>query len=141
MTSRLLRHNAWATRVLLERCRSLTPQQVQQRFDIGPESLHDTLRHIIGAMLRWSDRIADRPVRESEMMRAEFLPEHFTRGTALVHVLTHGMHHRATGPQHAQTPGGDGSPRPRRHRMGASYELADPAPRRSTHRFASGRPG
>jgi uncharacterized damage-inducible protein DinB len=133
MTDRLLRHNAWATRVLLERCRSLTPQQFQQRFDIGPGSLHDALRHIIGAMLRWSDRIADRPVRESiernptpqtpeellalldqaareleevvsrvdrdgrydEAMRAQFRSEPFTRGTAIVHVLTHGMHHRA----------------------------------------------
>ena len=132
-TARLLQHNAWATRVLLERCRSLTPQQFQQRFDIGPGSLHDTLRHIIGAMLRWSDRIADQPVRASieknpnpqtpdellvlldragreleevasrvdrdgrhdEMMQAEFRPEHFTRGTAMVHVLTHGIHHRA----------------------------------------------
>jgi uncharacterized damage-inducible protein DinB len=133
MTDRLLRHNAWATRVLLERCRSLTPQQFQQRFDIGPGSLHDALRHIIGAMFRWSDRIADRPVRESierqpaprtpeellalldqaarelegvasrvgedgrdeELMQAQFRPERFTRGTAIVHVLTHGMHHRA----------------------------------------------
>ncbi len=132
-TARLLQHNAWATRVLLERCRSLTSQQFQQPFDIGPGSLHDTLRHIIGAMFRWSDRIADRPVRESieknptpqtpdellalldragreleevasrvnregrydEMMQAEFRPERFTRGTAMVHVLTHGMHHRA----------------------------------------------
>ncbi len=133
IAGRLLQHNAWATRVLLERCRSLTPEQFVQRYDIGPGSLHDTLRHIIGAMLRWSDRIADRPVRESveknpepqtpdellalldragreledvvsrvdregrydEMMQAEFLPERFTRGTAVVHVLTHGMHHRA----------------------------------------------
>lgn len=133
IAGRLLQHNAWATRVLLERCRSLTPQQFQQGFDIGPGSLHDTLRHIIGAMLRWSDRMADRPVRASieknpkpqtpdellvlldragreleevasrvdresrhdEMMQAEFLPERFTRGTAMVHVLTHGMHHRA----------------------------------------------
>lgn len=133
IAGRLLQHNAWATRVLLERCRSLAPQQFLQRHDIGPGSLHDTLRHIIGAMLRWSDRIADRSVRESiektpgpqtpdellavldraareldevvsrveregrhdEMMQAEFLPERFTRGTAIVHVLTHGVHHRA----------------------------------------------
>lgn len=55
IAGRLLQHNAWATRVLLERCRSLTPQQFLQQHDIGPGSLHDTLRHIIGAMLRWSD--------------------------------------------------------------------------------------
>lgn len=133
MIQRLLQHNVWATRILLERCRALTPEQFRQRFDIGPGSLHDTLRHIVGAMFRWSDRIAGRPVRESiervpqprtpgellelleqahreledvalrverdgrhdEPMQAEFRPEHFTRGTAIVHVLTHGMHHRA----------------------------------------------
>src|SRR5688572_30271054 len=58
-------HNAWATRSMLERCRPLTREQFHQRFDLGPGSLHDTFRHIIGAMLRWSDRIAARPVRES----------------------------------------------------------------------------
>jgi uncharacterized damage-inducible protein DinB len=29
------------------------------------------------------------------MMRAEFTPERFGRGTAMVHIATHGMHHRA----------------------------------------------
>ncbi len=133
MTDRLVLHDSWATRVLLERCRSLTPEQFSQHFDIGPGSLHDTLRHIIGAMRRWSDRISGRTVRESiekqpkwhtpdeflillaevareleeaihrvrqeglsdEMMQAEYSPERFTCGTAVVHVVTHGMHHRA----------------------------------------------
>ncbi len=133
VTDRLLLHNAWATRVLLERCRALTPEQFSQRFEIGPGSLHDVLRHLIGAMRRWSDRIAGRPVRErlekapdlhtpdellivleeaardlqeavhrvrqegryDEMMQTEFSPARFTRGTAVVQVLTHGAHHRA----------------------------------------------
>jgi uncharacterized damage-inducible protein DinB len=133
ITDRMQQHNAWATRVLLERCRALTQEQFEQRFDIGPGSLHDTLLHIIGAMLRWSDRLASRAVRPSiekdkslrtadqlldqlgraeceleavvckvgrehrhdEMMQAEFSLVQFTRGSAIVHVLTHGMHHRA----------------------------------------------
>lgn len=37
----------------------------------------------------------ERDGRHDEPMQAEFRPEHFTRGTAIVHVLTHGMHHRA----------------------------------------------
>ncbi|HLJ58108.1 MAG TPA: DinB family protein [bacterium] len=132
-TERFLRHNAWAARVLLERCRSLTPEQFHQRFEIGPGSLHDTLRHIISVMRRWANRIADRPPgkpleetptphtpdellvlldevnrelqdvvarvaregRFDEMMRVEFTPECFSRGTAFVHVITHGAHHRA----------------------------------------------
>ena len=135
---RLLGHNAWATRVLLERCRGLTPVQFTQRFDIGPGSLHDTLLHVVGAMRRWADRIDERPLRdriEQQKQRprspAEILallddaardlkgvadrvveedrldeqmqvlysgqerPFVVTRGTALVHVLTHGVHHRA----------------------------------------------
>ncbi len=130
-----LRHDAWATRSMLERCRALGEDQFHRRFDIGPGSLHDTFRHIIGAMLRWADRIAQRPVKESierggmlsvdEMLRTLDLaardleavardvyenerfadlmewpnegkpPYRFHKTTALVHVTTHGMHHRA----------------------------------------------
>ncbi len=135
LLGRLLGHDAWATRVLLERCRDLTPQQFTQTFDIGPGSLHDTLLHVVGALGRWADRIGERPLgdriedtkgprtpdeiitlleagasafretaagvlqedRLDEMM--EFvLPDQrftFTRGTAIVHVITHGAHHRA----------------------------------------------
>ena len=127
---RLLRYNAWATRVLLDRCRSLTPEQFRQRFDIGPGSLHDALRHVISAMRRWTDRLSGRPAAEpigtshtpdellalldhvdrelgevlgavarddrlDELMSVEFTPKRFTRGTALVHVFAHGVHHRA----------------------------------------------
>ncbi len=135
--NRLLAHNAWTTRQLLERACELSPQQLVQRFDIGPGSVHDTLLHIIDVMFGWADRIAQRqrrPRLEAEAERrvrsvdelvalldaaAEALNTtaravvnedrmddmmsvtfegrswQFTRGTALVHVLTHGMHHRA----------------------------------------------
>ncbi len=133
---RLLRHNAWATRVLLERCRDLTPAQFSQKFEMGLGTTHDTLLHIVGAMYRWADRIGDRPLRprlEDEPRiwtpdeiitrldacapdlagvikrvvdenrlgeKMEFdAPDQpsfvFTRGTAIVHVATHGVHHRA----------------------------------------------
>lgn len=58
-----LAHNAWATNELLRVCEKLDDAQWHRRFDMGPGSLHDTLTHIVGAML--------------------------------VHVTTHGMHHRA----------------------------------------------
>ncbi len=134
---RLLGHNQWATRLLLERCRTLTPAQFTQRFDIGPGSLHDTLTHIVGAMRRWADRIEERPLRDTiekprtprppaelisllddaardlksvahRIAEEDRIDERFqvtfagvpkslvlTRGTALVHVVTHGVHHRA----------------------------------------------
>jgi uncharacterized damage-inducible protein DinB len=134
---RFLAHNAWAIRVLLERCRSLAPAQFTQRFEIGPGSLHDTLLHVVGAMRRWADRIGGRTVRPSiegpaavrtpeeiialledaapdlagvvrRVVEAGRLEERmevrmgagpepfaFTRGTAIVHVITHGVHHAA----------------------------------------------
>jgi uncharacterized damage-inducible protein DinB len=137
LLERLLRHNAWTTRQLIERARSLSPQQYVQRFDIGPGSVHDTLRHIVSVMFGWADSIAGRPRRPSlgadgegpvrdvdellqqlddaakelektarmivnegrmdEMMSVTYEGRtwEFTRGTALAHVITHGMHHRA----------------------------------------------
>lgn len=136
----LLKHNAWATREVLKMCTRLDDEQWRQRFEIGPGSLHDTLTHIIGAMLRWADRIdgAARVLRPSiENGEGEGMPRrtaaellvllegaeadlaasaararargleaveemkfgekvyHFTLGAMLVHVTTHGMHHRA----------------------------------------------
>ncbi len=135
--NRLLEHNAWTTGQLLERAGALTAEQYVQRFDLGPGSVHDTLRHIISVMFGWADEIAGRPRRPSlgadgegpirsvdELLKllddaAKELQEtahvvgdqgtmdelmsvtydgrtwEFTRGTALAHVLTHGMHHRA----------------------------------------------
>jgi uncharacterized damage-inducible protein DinB len=132
--SMLLKHNTWATRVLIERCRDLSLEQFHRQFQIGPGSLHATLLHVIGAMKRWADRVADREVRPSieadtrprkpdemlllleeadrelaeavthiaheerrkEIMAFERDPSiRFTRHAAIVHVLTHGMHHRA----------------------------------------------
>ncbi len=61
----LFGHNLWATRLLLERSRELSDEQFHRRFEIGPGSVHDTLRHIVGAMLRWADRIGQREVRPS----------------------------------------------------------------------------
>jgi len=133
----LLDHNHWATRELLERCVTLTPVQFTQPFEIGPGNLHDTFRHIIGAMIRWTDRIDGQPVQLSierdprtlspddllamlEMTAVNFRrvalqaaersrlnevmamePSHpsgairFSQRAAILHVLTHGMHHRA----------------------------------------------
>ena len=137
LLGRLLKHNAWATRQLIEGARSLSSEQYVCRFNIGPGSVHDTLRHIISVMFGWADSIADRPRRPSlgadgegpvrsidelllllddaagelqktartivadgrsnEMMSVTFEGRtwDFTRGTAVAHVITHGMHHRA----------------------------------------------
>jgi predicted O-methyltransferase YrrM/uncharacterized damage-inducible protein DinB len=134
-TDILFAHNAWATRELLRVCEKLDDAQWHRRFDIGPGSLHDTLTHIVGAMLRWADRIDGPPQtvrasiedgarRSAAQLRALLddaesslaasaararqrgldtaldvtlggTPYRFTLGAMLVHVTTHGMHHRA----------------------------------------------
>ncbi len=129
-------HNHWATRTLLERCAEISPEQLDQEFEIGLGSLRKTMTHIVGAMLRWSERIAGTTLSTSieddglrrepaELIRLleiasrdlgtlaeaieregawddkvrfhlpDGLTHHFTKGAAMAHVLTHGMHHRA----------------------------------------------
>lgn len=131
----LLGHDAWATGELLRACALLSEEQWHRRFDIGPGSLHDTLTHVVGAMLRWADRVdgpprALRPSIEDGTCRSPAslrrllaeaaadlaastararqrglgthvdvtlggTPYRLTLGAMLVHVATHGMHHRA----------------------------------------------
>jgi uncharacterized damage-inducible protein DinB len=130
------RHNAWATRALLDACRPLAHEQFHSHFEIGCGTLHDTFVHIIGAMDRWAERIGDMPLSPSPEGTKKFNidelsamldraasklesvaqrmidenrlddmmefpagegqpPYRFHRSTAMVHVTTHGMHHRA----------------------------------------------
>jgi uncharacterized damage-inducible protein DinB len=130
------RHDAWATRGMIEMCRTLDEEAMHRRFDIGCGSLHDTFLHMIGCMARWSERISQRPLGPSleadkrrrsvdellmllesaardleatardvhegnrysepiEWPRKDKPPYRFSKGAALVHVTTHGMHHRA----------------------------------------------
>ena len=130
----LLAHDAWATREVLAACAPLDTDAWHRRFEMGLGSLHDTLTHVVGAMLRWADRIdgPPRPLRpsiegtvrtaaelrtlldlaESDLAasaaraRSRGLdtalevtlggtPHRFTLGAMLVHVATHGSHHRA----------------------------------------------
>lgn len=61
----LLAHNQWANAQVLDRAAQLSDGEFHQRFAIGPGSVHDTLRHIVAAMLRWADRIGERTLRPS----------------------------------------------------------------------------
>lgn len=62
----LLAHNLWGTREILKLARKLSPEQFVRPFPIGPAEkggLHGILAHVVGAMGRWSDRIAGRSPR------------------------------------------------------------------------------
>lgn len=49
--------------------------------------VHGELEEVVAAVVRGG--------RFDEMMGVEFTSERFSRGTAFVHVCTHGVHHRA----------------------------------------------
>lgn len=58
----LLAHDQWGTRLILDACAKLTPEQFHQRFDIGVGSLHDTMLHILSAMRTWTQTLAGQEV-------------------------------------------------------------------------------
>jgi uncharacterized damage-inducible protein DinB len=62
---RLLCHDAWTTRQLLLRCRSLSGEQMHRTFDTDNKSLSATFGHIIGAMEFHTDRLLGRTISES----------------------------------------------------------------------------
>ncbi len=53
----LLIHNRWANENVLKACASLSHEQFHQKFDMGVGSLHDTMRHVLGAMRGWTDML------------------------------------------------------------------------------------
>lgn len=58
LLDRLLGHDAWTTRQLLMRCRSLSNEQLDREFDIAHRSVRATLQHIIHNVEVWSDLMA-----------------------------------------------------------------------------------
>jgi uncharacterized damage-inducible protein DinB len=130
---KLLRHDAWTTRLLLTRAASLPDAALDAPFDMGHRTLRRTFRHIIGNMECWCDLMLGRPQRSEprtpdnsiaallarlDIVAAELVvfgesfsasgrdddvftdyldnpPRKKSVATALVHVATHGMHHRA----------------------------------------------
>ncbi len=61
LLDRLLGHDAWTTRQLLLRCRDLSDEQIHRRFDVGHESVHATLVHVVGNVRIWTDLMAGTP--------------------------------------------------------------------------------
>ncbi|MHC4880689.1 MAG: DinB family protein [Planctomycetota bacterium] len=134
LLDRLLGHDAWTTRELLQRCRRLTDEELDREFDIGHRSLRRTFQHIIRNMEVWTDLISgecvppdsdanscrsihelierlERVTPRLERIARKIVDEHRldnlwldelddppqekSYGGALVHVVTHSMHHRA----------------------------------------------
>jgi uncharacterized damage-inducible protein DinB len=58
LLDRLLEHDAWTTRQLLECCRALSAEQLDRPFDVGHRTLRATFQHIIFNMEAWSALVA-----------------------------------------------------------------------------------
>lgn len=58
---RLLAHDAWTTRQLLEACQELPDELMDKEFEIDHRSVRETLLHIIENMELWTDRLCARP--------------------------------------------------------------------------------
>jgi uncharacterized damage-inducible protein DinB len=61
LLDRMLGHDRWATAQLLDKCRGLTDEQLDQQFDIGRTSLRDTLHHLIFVIGFWTSQMTGQP--------------------------------------------------------------------------------
>ncbi len=59
---RLLNHDDWATTELLTFSSDLTDEQLDQSFDIGHQTLRETLNHLIFVVDFWTGWMTERPV-------------------------------------------------------------------------------
>jgi uncharacterized damage-inducible protein DinB len=132
LLDRLLGHDAWTTRRLLELAAPLDEAQLDQEFDIGHRTVRTTFEHIIWNIECWTDLMSGRAVRSRpastssiatlterhaaasaefrqvarEIVDRQRLDELYSDtlddpptekpyGGTIVHLATHGMHHRA----------------------------------------------
>jgi uncharacterized damage-inducible protein DinB len=130
LLDRLLAHDRWTTRQLLDICATFSDAQLDREFDIGRQTLRATFIHVIRNMEIWSalmaqtdpsnesdqsvsglirrldaaaDRLAavSRSVADRNAWDDQWLdtlddpPCEKSYGTAIAHILTHSMHHRA----------------------------------------------
>lgn len=63
LLDRLLGHDAWTTRQLLQRCEALSDERLDRPFDMGLRTVRATLAHVIRNMEVWSDLMAGRGLR------------------------------------------------------------------------------
>lgn len=92
LLDRLLAHDDWATTQLLELCRDLTDEQLDQPFDIGHRTLRATFGHMIFNVPCWTGLMLGQPIEErtDRCSVATLLEEHrhgFATFAALAHQL------------------------------------------------------
>jgi uncharacterized damage-inducible protein DinB len=132
LLDRLLGHDSWTTRQLLNVAGTLSDQQLDQPFDIAHRTVRRTLEHMIWNIECWTDLMKGTGVRsrpapnpsiavlsqrhesasseliqfarrvvdqhrldETFMDTLDDPPKEKSFGGVIVHLATHGMHHRA----------------------------------------------
>lgn len=70
VTKTQLDSNAWATAMLIERSRSVSPDDLDKPQPIGPGPLRETIWHIIDAMFYFADGFAGRAYTDRDEARA-----------------------------------------------------------------------
>ena len=132
LLDRLLGHDSWTTRRLLDLAGTLSDRQLDQEFDIGHRTVRRTFEHIIWNIECWTDLMKGNEVRSRPASNQSFAllkerheiasselfqfareavdrhrldetfldtlddpPKEKSLGGVIVHLATHGMHHRA----------------------------------------------
>lgn len=133
LLERLLKHDAWTTRRLMELCLPLSDAQLDRDFALGPGTLRKLWHHVVGNAVGWTalmrgvepeqprlrpdapialmiehyDRASAalykfaRHIQDNGRLDDTFLdtlddpPTRKPFGGAILHLATHGMHHRA----------------------------------------------
>lgn len=90
LLDRLLGHDSWTTRRLIEICFDLNDEQLDQEFDIGHRTIRGTLDHVIWNIECWTDLMGGGHVRcRSADVSMRSLAERFENATKAFHVLAH----------------------------------------------------
>ncbi|MFN8411126.1 MAG: DinB family protein [Anaerolineales bacterium] len=64
LLDRLLAHDTWTTRQLLQACASLSDELLDKEFEIDHKSLRETFIHMIDNLEVWTDLLYERPVQK-----------------------------------------------------------------------------
>jgi uncharacterized damage-inducible protein DinB len=66
LLDRLLGHDAWTTRQLLQACKGLSEEALDRAFEMDQRTLRRTLAHIVENMETWTDLMSERAVEHRE---------------------------------------------------------------------------
>jgi uncharacterized damage-inducible protein DinB len=74
LLDRLIGHDLWTTRQILDICSGLSDEQLDHQIDIGPKTVRVTLRHMIYNIEAWTDLMAGRPMRKNPPVEEASIP-------------------------------------------------------------------